>query len=61
MSKHPLPQPVLDPKKRSKVTVDDNHGLWGFFRLDKKALSTPEETSAFGPLALIKTILEINS
>ncbi|KAL8716510.1 MAG: hypothetical protein Q9225_006173 [Loekoesia sp. 1 TL-2023] len=48
MSKHPLPQPVLDPAKRSKVTVDENHGLWGFFRSDKKALDTPEETNAFG-------------
>ncbi|KAL9013972.1 MAG: hypothetical protein Q9173_001370 [Seirophora scorigena] len=48
MSRQPLPQPVLDPKKRSKVTVDPDHPLWGFFREDKKALSTPEEADAFG-------------
>ncbi|KAL8831028.1 MAG: hypothetical protein Q9170_005478 [Blastenia crenularia] len=48
MSKYPLPQPVLDPKKRSKVAVDDSHGLWGFFRSDKKALNTPEQTNAHG-------------
>ncbi|KAL8909447.1 MAG: hypothetical protein Q9171_005045 [Xanthocarpia ochracea] len=48
MDRFPLPTPVLDPEKRSKVAVDEKHGLWGFFRLDKKALSTPEETAAFG-------------
>lgn len=48
MSKEPLPVPVLDPKRRSKVTVDENHGLWGFFGPERKALSTPEEDAAFG-------------
>ncbi|KAL9026270.1 MAG: hypothetical protein Q9196_005039 [Gyalolechia fulgens] len=48
MSRYPLPQPVTDPTKRSKVAVDDNHGLWGFFRSEKKALNTPEEDNAFG-------------
>lgn len=48
MDRYPLPTPVMDPEKRSKVTVDENHGLWGFFRPDKKALNTPEETAAFG-------------
>ncbi|KAL8741915.1 MAG: hypothetical protein Q9190_005539 [Brigantiaea leucoxantha] len=48
MSKVPLPQPVLDPKKRSEISVDENHGLWGFFRADKKLLSTPEELTEFG-------------
>ncbi|KAL8690166.1 MAG: hypothetical protein Q9218_004333 [Villophora microphyllina] len=47
MMKYPLPVPVLNPEKRSKVAVDENHGLWGFFR-DKKALNTPEEHAAFG-------------
>ncbi|MCJ1225787.1 54S ribosomal protein L4 mitochondrial [Toensbergia leucococca] len=47
MSKEPLPEPVLDPNKRSKVKVDDNHGLWGFFN-NKKCLSTPEEDYAYG-------------
>ncbi|KAI4174857.1 MAG: hypothetical protein LQ346_008168 [Caloplaca aetnensis] len=48
MSSQPLPQPVLDPKKRSQVTVDKAHGLWGFFRADRKALTTPEDTDSFG-------------
>ncbi|KAL9608853.1 MAG: hypothetical protein Q9167_006339 [Letrouitia subvulpina] len=48
MSKVPLPQPVLDPKRRSQVEIDESHGLWGFFREDKKLLSTPEEASQFG-------------
>lgn len=52
MDRYPLPVPVLDPEKRSKVAVDENHGLWGFFRLDKKALNTPQETAAFGLLLL---------
>ncbi|KAI9792219.1 MAG: 54S ribosomal protein L4 mitochondrial [Candelina submexicana] len=47
VSKEPLPQPVLDPKKRSKVQVDEDHGLWQFFK-DKKALSTPEESAEHG-------------
>ena len=41
MSKQPLPQPVLDPSKRSKIEVDPNHGLWGFFNKDRKALTPP--------------------
>ncbi|MCJ1299566.1 54S ribosomal protein L4 mitochondrial [Hypocenomyce scalaris] len=48
MSKVSLPQPVLDPKKRSKLQVDEHHGLWGFFNRDKKSLSTPEEDHAHG-------------
>ena len=48
MSKVSLPQPVLDPKKRSKLQVDEHHGLWGFFNKDKKSLSTPEEDHAHG-------------
>ena len=48
MSKQPLPQPVLDPERRSKVKVDDNHGLWGFFNKAKGALTTPEEEAAHG-------------
>jgi len=39
---------VLDPKKRDKPKVDENHGLWGFFNMDKKPLSTPEEDYAHG-------------
>ncbi len=48
MSKEPLPQPVLDPNKRSKIKVDENHGLWGFFNKNRTALSTPEEDNSHG-------------
>lgn len=42
MSKQPLPQPVLDPNRRSKIQVDPDHGLWGFFNKDRKALTQQE-------------------
>jgi large subunit ribosomal protein L47 len=48
VSKDPLPTPVLDPKKRSKVVVDDDHGLWEFFHFKDKPLSTPEEDAGHG-------------
>lgn len=48
MAKEPLPQPVLDPSKRSRVQVDKDHGLWGFFNKGKTVLSTPEEDQAHG-------------
>ena len=48
MSKEPLPEPVLDPKKRSKIPVDENHGLWGFFNKDKKPYGTSEEYASHG-------------
>ncbi|KAI9678441.1 MAG: 54S ribosomal protein L4 mitochondrial [Trizodia sp. TS-e1964] len=48
VSKEPLPQPVLDPEKRSKVQVDPNHGLWQFFYPERNAIRTPEEHSAHG-------------
>lgn len=50
MSKQPLPQPVLDPTKRSKIPVDSDHGLWGFFNKNRKALSTPEDVIGTGML-----------
>lgn len=56
MSRHPLPQPVLDQEKRSKIQVDPNHGLWGFFNKDRKALSTPEEDKAKGRLRISSSI-----
>ena len=52
MLKEALPQPNLDPNRRSKITVDKNHGLWGFFDNDRKALSTPVEDSAHGMLRI---------
>lgn len=48
VSKTPLPKPVLDPKKRSKVVVDEDHGLYEFFHSKDKPLSTPEEDFAHG-------------
>ena len=48
--KHPLPQPVLDPAKRSKIKVDPNHGLWGFFNKDRKALTDPGTDMSRGML-----------
>lgn len=43
-----LPQPVLDPKKRSKLEVDDDHGLWGFFDDKKSSLLSPEVLISHG-------------
>ncbi|KAH0555996.1 54S ribosomal protein L4 mitochondrial [Trichoglossum hirsutum] len=48
VSKLPLPQPVLDPSKRSQVLVDENHGLWQFFNKERTALSKPEDDYAHG-------------
>jgi large subunit ribosomal protein L47 len=48
VSKEPLPTPVLDPKKRSKVAVDPDHGLWEFFHSKDKPLNTPEEDNDHG-------------
>jgi len=48
MSKVPLPQPVLDPAKRSKPTVDESHGLWGFFNEQRTTLSKPDEDIQHG-------------
>lgn len=52
MSKMPLPQPVLNPERRSKVETDPDHGLWGFFNRDKQALSTPTAGNAHGIIML---------
>ena len=48
VSKFPLPEPQLDRTKKTPQAVDPNHGLWGFFGAEKKALSTPEEEYAHG-------------
>ncbi|KAI9746195.1 MAG: 54S ribosomal protein L4 mitochondrial [Claussenomyces sp. TS43310] len=48
VSKEPLPQPVLDRKKRSKVIVDEDHGLWDFFHSKEKPMNTPEEDHNHG-------------
>ena len=56
MSMQPLPQPVLDPNRRSKIEVDPNHGLWGFFNKKKEALTLPDKDSEFGMSAAATTI-----
>ncbi|KAJ9635952.1 54S ribosomal protein L4 mitochondrial [Coniosporium apollinis] len=43
-----LPTPVLDPSKRSKVQVDEDHGLWQFFGTERRAMALPEEVGAHG-------------
>ena len=50
MSKEPLPKPVLDPDRKPKISIDPNHGLWGFFNKDKKTLTLPTEEVAHGNL-----------
>ena len=47
-SKEPLPEPVLDPAKRSKVVGNEKHGLWDFFDKDRKAFVEPENEGAHG-------------
>ena len=47
MSQEPLPQPVLDPKKR-KIEVAESHGLWGFFNTQKTVFPTPKQDDAHG-------------
>jgi len=39
---------VLDPEKRSKPAVDEDHGLWGFLNKERRILATPEYDGAFG-------------
>ena len=46
-----LPQPVLDPKRRTKVEVDDAHGLYGFFNPEKQLLTKPIEENQHGQWA----------
>lgn len=45
---HKLPQPVRDPAKRSKVQVDEDHGLWGFFNKERTSLIKPADLDAHG-------------
>jgi large subunit ribosomal protein L47 len=48
MSNVPLPKPVLDASQRSKVPVDEDHGLWEFFHNKDKLMNTPEEDAEHG-------------
>ena len=56
MSKEPLPVPVIDPNRRSKITVDKEHGLWGFFNKDRTPLSTPEQDASCGISCITRLI-----
>ena len=58
MSWQPLPKPVLDPKRKSKIQVDPGHGLWGFFNQKGNALSTPKEDRSHGIPCTIALMLE---
>ncbi|KAJ6785506.1 hypothetical protein PWT90_04318 [Aphanocladium album] len=46
MSNVPLPQPRADYKP--SITVDEKHGLWGFFPEPNKLMWTPAETEKHG-------------
>ena len=43
-----LPKPVLDPERRSKVDVNPDHGLWGFFTADREVLQPPTAVASHG-------------
>ncbi|PGH12880.1 54S ribosomal protein L4, mitochondrial [Helicocarpus griseus UAMH5409] len=45
--KYPLPRPVA-PKELEKRPENPDHGLWGFFHPDRKAIPTPEDEYAHG-------------
>ncbi|MCJ1447555.1 MAG: 54S ribosomal protein L4 mitochondrial [Stictis urceolatum] len=48
VSGEPLPRPVLDPIRRSKISVKEDHGLWQFFTKDKKPQVLPEVEAQHG-------------
>ena len=48
VSGRPLPKPVLDPARRTKLKSDPDHGLWQFFGKDRGPLMTPEEVGSHG-------------
>ncbi|OCL10490.1 MRP-L47-domain-containing protein [Glonium stellatum] len=48
VKKEDLPLPVLSPESKTKVEVDEDHGLWGFFNKERRLLATPEEDLAHG-------------
>ena len=50
ISKEPLPQPILDPARRSKVQVNEKHGLWEFFDNGKNPFEKPEVVAAHGTI-----------
>ncbi|KAF2489101.1 MRP-L47-domain-containing protein [Lophium mytilinum] len=43
-----LPIPIPKEKFTTKIPVDEDHALWGFFNKEKRLLATPEEDAAHG-------------
>lgn len=52
--KYPLPEPVARGRVPKQTDYEDtaDHGLWGFFHEDRKALVPPEDESSHGMLTL---------
>jgi hypothetical protein len=51
VNRYPLPTPADNAAEaRKQFKTNENHGLWGFFTVDKRAMLSPEEESAFGML-----------
>ena len=44
----PLPEPVLDRAKRTKVKVDEDHGLWAFFPKSKQSMAFDKDELNYG-------------
>lgn len=51
---YPLPEPVARTRVPKQTDYEDtaDHGLWGFFHKDRKALLPPEDESSHGMPAL---------
>lgn len=49
---YPLPEPVARDHRGTTPEYEDvqNHGLWGFFNQDRKAMIVPEEEASHGKL-----------
>ena len=47
-SRFPVPVPVKTPERRSRVEVDPDHGLYGFFNEAREPLIAPTDLAAHG-------------
>jgi large subunit ribosomal protein L47 len=43
-----LPKPIPKEKFTTKIPVDPDHGLWGFFNKERRLLATPDEDAGHG-------------
>jgi large subunit ribosomal protein L47 len=43
-----LPKPVANPDRETGFYLNPNHGLWGFFDEDRKAIRPPDQDAAHG-------------